>query len=183
MTETGAMPIATGESQPITKWFDGGWFNCPWCETPNPPEAQQPQHCGNPACWASKYATADSVRADQQRRAAQATEREQRRLAAEAQAAAQQRYRDERVALWAERVRHRHRTRRLHDLPACVSLGDTTAVSATPQAGLPRRDRVGHGQPKSQSARSRSPTCYSPNFPTRQEALIQMPSIKVSNEA
>jgi len=101
VTEARVMRIATGETRQITTWFVGGWFNCPWCEAANPPEAQ---HCDNPACWASKYATAEHVRAEQDRRAREAAEREQRQRAAEAQAAAQQRYQEQRAALWAERV-------------------------------------------------------------------------------
>lgn len=101
VTETRAMPIATGETRQITTWFEGGWFNCPWCGAANPPDAR---HCDNPACWASKYATAENVRAAQDRIARETAEREQRRLAADAHAAAQERYQQERATLWAERV-------------------------------------------------------------------------------
>jgi hypothetical protein len=104
VTDTRTMRIATGETREITRWFEGGWFNCPWCGAANPPEAEQSQHCDNPACWASKYATADQVRAEQDRRAREAAEREQRQRDAEAQAAAQRRYQQQRAALWAERV-------------------------------------------------------------------------------
>jgi len=96
-----AMPIATGETREITKWFVGGWFNCPWCGSANPPDAQ---HCDNPACWASKYATAENVRADQDRIARAAAEREQRQRAAAAQAAAQERYQQQRTELWQQCV-------------------------------------------------------------------------------
>jgi hypothetical protein len=91
------MSIATGDIRPITKWFEGGWFTCPWCGAPNPPGAQ---HCDNPACWASKYATAENIRADQDRRAREAAECEQRQQAAAAQAAAQEQHRQQRAELW-----------------------------------------------------------------------------------
>lgn len=97
VTETRSMPIATGETRQITKWFTDGWFNCPWCRAANPPDAQ---HCDNPACWASTYATAENVRADQDRRARAAAEREQREQAAAAQAAAQAKYQEQRAELW-----------------------------------------------------------------------------------
>nr|MDT0658790.1 hypothetical protein [Micromonospora sp. DSM 115978] len=101
MTETRAMPAATGEARQITKWFANGWFNCPWCGAANPADAQ---HCDNPACWASKYATAENVRAGQDRDAREAAEREQRHQAAAAQAAAQERYQQQRAELWQQRV-------------------------------------------------------------------------------
>jgi hypothetical protein len=78
------MTIATGETRPITRWFDGGWFTCPWCGSANPPEAVS--NCQNPACWASKYAKADDVRAEQERRARVQRETEERAAAERAAA-------------------------------------------------------------------------------------------------
>ncbi len=101
MTGEQIMTIATGEARPITTWFAGGWFTCPWCGAANPPKVQ---HCDNPACWASTYATADRVRAEQERIARQHAEHEQRRSAVEAHTAAQQRCQEERAALWQRRV-------------------------------------------------------------------------------
>ena len=100
MTETRVMRTATGQTREITTWFECGWFNCPWCGAANPPEAEQAQHCDNPACWASKYATAENVRAAQDRIAGERAEREQRRLTAAAQERDQQRC----AALWQQRV-------------------------------------------------------------------------------
>jgi len=104
MTQTRVMPIATGQTRQITIWFEDGWFTSPWCGAANPPEAEQVQHCDNPACWASKYATAENVLAAQDRIAREQAEREQRRLAAEAHAAAQERAQQQRAALWQQRV-------------------------------------------------------------------------------
>jgi hypothetical protein len=101
MTDEQVMTIATGETRPVVRWFDGGWFTCPWCGTPNPPEARD---CDNPACWASQYATAEWVRAEQERITRAQAEREQRRMAAEAHAVAQQKQQEQRAALWAERT-------------------------------------------------------------------------------
>jgi hypothetical protein len=104
MTGTPVVRIATGETREITRWLEGGWFNCPWCGAANPPEAQQAQRCDNPACWASAYATAENVLAEQQRIAAREAEARQRQVAAEAHADAQRRYQEQRAALWAQRV-------------------------------------------------------------------------------
>lgn len=101
VTETRAMPIATGEARPITRWFADGWFNCPWCGSANLPDAR---HCDNPACWASTYATAENVRADQDRIAREAAAREQWHRDAAAQAAAQERYQQQRAQLWQQCV-------------------------------------------------------------------------------
>jgi hypothetical protein len=101
MTDTRVMRIATGETREITRWFEGGWFTCPWCGAADPPEAQ---HCDNPASWASAYATAETVQAEQQRIAAREAEARQRLVAAEAHADAQRRHQEQRAALWAQRV-------------------------------------------------------------------------------
>lgn len=102
VTDTRAMPTATGgDTRPITTWFEGGWFNCPWCGAANPPDAQ---HCDNPTCWASTYATAENVRAGQDRIAREAAAREQRRQAAAARAAARERYQQQQAQLWQQRV-------------------------------------------------------------------------------
>jgi hypothetical protein len=74
------MAIATGETRPITQTWPGGGFNCPWCGGCNPPAAT---HCNNPACWASQYANADLIRAEQARRVIAARDVEARRAAAE----------------------------------------------------------------------------------------------------
>jgi len=93
--------LATGDARPVLRVWETGWFACPWCETPNPPQAR---HCDNPACYASAYATVDSNRASQDRADAAQQERQRRQGHADAQAATAERSRIARDAAWAQAV-------------------------------------------------------------------------------
>jgi hypothetical protein len=95
------MPIATGETRPITRIWPDGAYTCPWCGAANEATAQQ---CRNPACWASPWATTDGVRAEQERRARIDHEKADLRAAAAAAAQTAQRAREADQMLWQERL-------------------------------------------------------------------------------
>ncbi len=67
--------LATGDSRQITKFYDGGYVDCPWCGGSWPPGETS---CPNPACLAYGRATEDEVRDTLARWAADAAERERR---------------------------------------------------------------------------------------------------------
>jgi hypothetical protein len=100
-TTSRVMRIATGETRPITRVWPDGAYTCPWCGAANNAAAQQ---CRNPACWASPWATADGVRAEQERRARIDGEAAERRRAATAAAEAAERTREADRLLWQRRL-------------------------------------------------------------------------------
>ncbi len=76
--------LATGNTRPIAAVWPDGSYTCPWCGAPVFPSdpAWATRQCPNPACLAYPTWSADAVRAELDRRAAQQREEEDRQARA-----------------------------------------------------------------------------------------------------